>query len=342
MPLIAIKEVLAGTMEFDLEGERGSYAILQKKINLEPGFKYVVKNVQVFNENGRPELIPAGMGPVEGESFFAQMDYVTHFPIILTGQSFGYNFETRSVFQQNGPYMGDDATIFKKLTITNDEGPMTSNNNKNPPPQVFPHPQLEDLTAKTLYSPQIYLTCIQTGSFTSDNFVQMSYYIEVEKKRCSKLESMLGVYVEHLNAQARLRTRTGNAIIPSDSQAGRTFPSWQFGGKLPSRMATSNILLSYFNNVASADYQNMQVTGEFQRVFDVSSTMSAYDEPFGSFAAPPGPYLGQAPDWLSFGLNNVAGLTTGPIRSYPPPLKFTGNGNTVMYDNDGQPASIIT
>lgn len=135
MPLIAIKEVLAGKMEFDLEGEKGSYAILQKKINLEPGYKYVVKNVQVFNENGRPELIPAGSGP-DSQSFFAQLDYVTHFPIILTGQSFGYNFETRATFLQNGPYMGDDATIFKKLTITNDEGPLTSNNNKNPPPSV--------------------------------------------------------------------------------------------------------------------------------------------------------------------------------------------------------------
>ena len=344
MPIYAIRETLVGEMQFDIPGERGSYAMLQKKINLEPGFKYRVKNIQVFNENGRTPLNDAGAGD---DPYFMQMDYITHFPIILTGQPFGYNLQTEGVFEQNGPYVGDDATIYKRLTITNDEGPLNSNNNKNPPMQEFPRPELEDLSSQYLYSPHIYLTCIQTGSFTgaaqsASTQVQMSYYIEVEKTKCSQLEAMLGTYVEHLNAQARLRTRTGNAIMPTVSQAGRTFPSWKFGGQLPSRMATADVIISYFNAVASRDYQNMNATASFQNVFNVSSTMSAYDEPFGSFAAPPGPYLGQAPDWLSFGINNVAGLTSGPLRPYPPPHKFTGNGNIVMYDNNGLPASIVT
>jgi len=46
------------------------------------------------------------------------------------------------------------------------------------------------------------------------------------------------------------------------------------------------------------------------------------------------------PDWIT--LMDVSGVTSGPIRPYPPPCKYTGNGNTVMYDADGLPASIVT
>ena len=61
--------------------------------------------------------------------------------------------------------------------------------------------------------------------------------------------------------------------------------------------------------------------------------MAGYDQAFGDTTT-------NIPDWIT--LMDVAGVTSGPIRSYPPPVKFSGNGNTVMYDANGIPASIVT
>ena len=74
----------------------------------------------------------------------------------------------------------------------------------------------------------------------------------------------------------------------------------------------------------------------YEQRFRWASTMVEFDKPFGY-----DPSSGNAyPDWLA--VDNVAGITSGPIRPFPPPSKFTGNGNTVMYDNDGNPASTVT
>ena len=62
--------------------------------------------------------------------------------------------------------------------------------------------------------------------------------------------------------------------------------------------------------------------------------MTPFDEPQGTGT----PF--DIPNWIT--IMNVAGVTSGPIRSYPPPTKYTGNGNTVMYDTNGIPASIVT
>jgi hypothetical protein len=66
-------------------------------------------------------------------------------------------------------------------------------------------------------------------------------------------------------------------------------------------------------------------TGTLATNFKEAITMVGYDEAFGggTFTA-----SGQFPDWLQ--IFNAAGVTSGAIRQYPPPLKFADNGNTLM------------
>ena len=98
-------------------------------------------------------------------------------------------------------------------------------------------------------------------------------------------------------------------------------------------MVTSANVLRYFNRLASAAYQDMDNITGFRTRYKESTTMVGFDKAFGDSAT-------NIPDWIQ--LMDVAGVTSGAIRPYPPPTKFSGNGNTVMYDTNGLPASIVT
>jgi len=333
MPLIALRETLIGEFnEWEL-GADGEMKIAQKRLNLEDGYKYRVKNVQVFDEKGG--IIAAD--PSDTVPAVTQQTYVTPWPVILTNNPFGLTPTQRGVFLQSGPFAGDNSVLFKQLEI---------NENLNDGPQMqgsvfdeqFPNPGLELLNAQRWYTPHLYLTVIQAwGGAGIVNTVAKSFYIELEKTKCSRLERSIGQYKEFLEAQARLQTLTANFIEPSTSAAGRSFPSWKFGGIRPEFMLNARNTLRYFNKSASRDYQNMITQSAFRNRFRYARTMVAYDAPFGKdFFAGDDDY----PDWIA--ISSVAGVSSGPIRAYPPPTKFTGNGNTVMYDAAGNPASIVT
>ena len=333
MPLLAIREVLTGEFNDWTAEADGETKICQKRINLDEGYRYRVKNVQVFDDKGgiiaadSSDSVPAIM----------QLTYVTPYPIILTSESQGLTLTQRGVFLQSGPFAADNSVLYKSLEFnTNfEDSPIQISNQLYK--EEFPSPALEQLNAQVWYSPHLYLTLIQAwGGEGVDNSVAKSFYVELEKTKCSALERSIGCYKEYLEAQARLLTVTANFIDPSSQAAGRSFPSWLYGGMRAELMLNANNTLRYFNNTASRDYQIMIGQSAYEQRFRWASTMVEFDKPFGY-----DPSSGNAyPDWLA--VDNVAGITSGPIRPFPPPSKFTGNGNTVMYDNDGNPASTVT
>lgn len=330
MPTHAIREVLTGNLEFDAEGLQGSKGMLQKRINLEDGYRYTVVNVQVFNDRARTPP-PSTTGP-SGESIFAEQVYVTPYPLTLTNNEYGTFTLADNTLTNSGPYMADESVIYKSITFSMDNTG-SGLNSAEIFFQEFPNPALEQPTANTFYTPHIYLTCIQQSYEAINRPITLSFYLEVEKVKCSALEASIGQYKELLEAQCRLLTDTANVIDPTSSAAGRSFPTWKFGGIRPEIMATSANVLKYYNKLADRAYQEMDPITGFVTRYKESTTMVSYDQPFGDTAT-------GIPDWIQ--LMDVSGVTSGIIRPYPPPVKFTGSGNTVMYDAAGNPASVIT
>jgi|TARA_R100000084_G_C4653231_1_gene151206 hypothetical protein len=332
MALIAIREVLTGEFNEWTAETSGETKMCQKRIELEPGYKYRVKNVQVFDDKGgcigaNQEIDPLAI---------SQLTYVTPYPIVLVNEPYGLTTGQRVVFTQSGPFAADNTVLYKQIEI-NQNGNLSPHQSMLAIEQQFPRPELEQLNSQRWYTPHMYLTVIQTWSGEGvNNSISKSFYIELEKTKCSRLEASIGQYKEMLEAQARLQTLTANFIDPVGSAAGRSFPTWKYGGIRSELMLNSLNVLRYFNNIASRDYQSMMSQGAFRQRFKFSIKMVGYDQPFGSDLGGTNTY----PDWIN--LINVSGVSSGPIRSFPPPMKFTGNGNTVMYDAAGNPASVVT
>ena len=131
----------------------------------------------------------------------------------------------------------------------------------------------------------------------------------------------MGMYSELLDSQIKHLTDTATVIAPDDI-AGNTFPSWRFGGIRPEIMLSGSTALRYFNRVASNESQEMVSQGDLFTAFKSATNMVAFDEGFGDAA-------NNLPEWIT--IMNVAGVTSGPLRPYPPPLKFADNGNTLMF-----------
>lgn len=333
MPMIEIREVLTGELNDEIPDtepvEYQPLQMMQKRINLEHGYRYEVKNVQVFDDMGN---VVAGLD--DEPRGVSQLTYVTPYPIVLNNEIYGVNTTQTAAFTQAGPFASDNTVLYKGLEISTNLGDITYQNDKIVKNE-FPDPNLELLRPNIWYTPHLYLTIIQQWVGKADkNKIAKSFYIELKKTRASSLERTIGQYKEMLEAQARLITLTANMITPVGSAAGRSFPSWLFGGIRSEIMINSVNVLRYFNHAASRDYQKMMTQGAFRARFKQATTMVQFDEPFGKGNPE------NIPDWIT--VMNVAGVTSGPIRDYPPPVKYTGNGNTVMYDAAGLPASIVT
>ena len=87
-------------------------------------------------------------------------------------------------------------------------------------------------------------------------------------------------------------------------------------------MISGATALRYFNRVASNANQEMTSRNALQTAYRDATTMVGYDSAFGDSAL-------NLPDWIT--LMDVAGVTAGELRPYPPPLKFADNGNTLMF-----------
>ena len=333
MPILTLREVLSGTAVPNVEGSE-SIALVQKRLNLPEGKRFSIKSVQCFDDNGTL-FTDANRG---GDNQLAmRLVYVTPYPIVPSQEPWGATSAqanlTSTPAGMMGPYAGDSSVLYKRLDINNN---MAGDENWSPEfmlTEEFPNAQSAQDNDYSWYTPHIYLTAMiwTKEGWTQD--VKLSFNLKVEIANADSIQCSMGLYKEQLEAQCRVMTETANSINPVGEAAGRTSPSWLFGGIRPEIMITSNNLLRYYNKLASNAYQEMDAITSFRTRYKEATTMVNFDAGFGDSAT-------NIPSWIT--LMDVAGVTSGPIRPYPPPVKFSGNGNTVMYDAEGLPASIVT
>jgi len=336
MPITHIREVLVGEGIYDQPGSN-SYAILEKRINLPEGKAYRIKNVQMFDDLGGLTVSSSPVGPAV-ESAHGRQVYVTPYPITLTDNRWGtLDVIQNTILEKSGPFAGDSSVLYKHQiqSIATSQGDYVATLSDNVQTvQEFPNPAAHYENMYTWYTNHVYLTCILfSNNAPVDDKVALSFYLELETKNVSSLTSTMGCYKELLEAQCRLLTDTANTIDPTSSAAGRSFPMWKFGGVRPEIMVTSADALRYFNRSATAAYQGMDSIANYRTRYKDAVSMVDYDAAFGDTTL-------NLPDWIT--ILDVSGITSGIIRPYPPPVKFSGNGNTVMYDAEGLPASVVT
>ena len=332
MPDLVIRETLEGIAQPDVDGSRSS-ALFEKRINLPEGKKFRVKSIEVFDDN---MYLIGGVG-LEAQPWRTRATFVTPYPIVLNNRKWGFTEGMRAAsFDGSGPAAGDNSVLLKMLDfapLAQEDGPIEANRISGVR-QVFPSHPTAFNTGFVWYTNHCYLTSLIAFEEAATSIYQsLSFHIHLEVLNTSGLENAIGCYKENLEAQCRVLTSTLNSIDPVGTAAGRSFPSWKFGGARPEIMVTSANVLRYYNKLASAAYQEMDNVAAFRTRFKEATTMVDYDDAFGDTTT-------NIPDWIT--LMDVAGVTSGPIRSYPPPVKFSGNGNTVMYDADGLPATIVT
>ena len=331
MPILTIRESIVGEVKPDVDGGQGS-GLVQKRINLPEGKAFKILAIQGFDDNGGLE----GIKSPDGDLGLTREVYASPFPIVPTNMSWGITGSAQAASSVTGLGLlaGDNACLYKRLdatsvTFTTDE-PFTTQQWT----EEFPNPNVATENPYTWYTNHLYLTLkLNWNQLADAQDVKFSFYIKVEVKNVSSLVSMIGTYKEMLEAQCRTLTSTLNSISPAGSAAGRSMPSWQFGGMRPEIMVTSANALRYYNKLASRAYQDMDNISGFRTRYKEATTMVNYDAAFGDTTT-------NIPDWVT--IMDVAGVTSGIIRPYPPPVKFSGNGNTVMYDADGLPATVVT
>lgn len=333
MPDLVIRETLEGVVKPDIEGSRSS-VLVQKRINLPEGKRFRVKSIEVFDDN----MYLANTNAIDPEDeIVTRTTYVTPYPVVIGGRGWGFTEGMRAAsFAGSGLEAGDDSVLLKMLDYAPVGVLADSQQTKviAGVRQVFPSEPTAFNTGFVWYTNHLYLSSIINWRGSAVNIPMcLSFHIHLEVEKCSALENAIGCYKEKLEAQFRVRKSSINSIDPIATQAGRSFPMWKYGGIRPEIMITSANVLRYYNKLASADYQEMDNIDAFRTRFKEATTMVDYDAAFGDTTT-------GIPDWIL--LMDVAGVTSGTIRPYPPPVKFSGNGNTVMYDADGLPASIVT
>lgn len=333
MPIMEIREVLKGKMVIDEEFPNAPM-MLQKRINLPEGKRFRILSIECFDDN-----MAISASNTDNVSCTREI-YVTPFPIVPTNQAFGFTQAMRTATEKDGQGLGmlagDNGVLYKRLDWTTGD----FNASDSPTPWSynvnmleFPDRVTSNNSPFSWYAPHIYLTCKKNYTSSEKNTpIALSFYIKYEMTNVDSVQSSMGLYKETLEAQARLQTITGNTVPPL-SAAGRSFPTWKYGGVRPEIMTTAANVLRYYNRLASRAYQKMENVQSFRTRYKEATTMVAYDAAFGDTTT-------NIPNWIT--IMDVAGVTSGPIRSYPPPVKYTGNGNTVMYNAAGDPASIVT
>tara|TARA_R100000655_G_scaffold109479_1_gene164109 strand:+ start:1749 stop:2750 length:1002 start_codon:yes stop_codon:yes gene_type:complete len=333
MPILTVREVLSGNAVPNAEGAP-SLALVQKRINMPHGKRFRIKSVQCFDDNG---TVIADVRRGGDNQLSMRCVYVTPYPIVPSDEAWGATPAqanlTGLAVGAMGPYAGDNTVLYKRIDINNNLAGDENWNTDTILTEEFPNAQSAQDNDYSWYTPHVYLTAMIWTKEGWEQDVKLSFNLKLEITNADSTQCAMGLYKEQLEAQCRLLTDTANSIDPAGSAAGRSQPSWLYGGSRPEIMITSNNLLRYYNKLASNAYQEMDNITGFRTRFKEATTMVNFDAAFGDTST-------NIPNWIT--LMDVAGVTSGPIRSYPPPVKFSGNGNTVMYDAAGIPATIVT
>lgn len=306
MPINEIRDTLSANFTTDASG-RG---YLTRRVNLPENFRHQLLAVDVFNDDLGVLLTDGPGGPVNtGYQFF-----ISPFPCQYTDEDWGPLNQTIN----SGPMAGDEQVLYKEALLTKNA---ILNSPNNVLFSQFPNPQVGAIPTSTWYSNHVYFTLMYYGEPETNVTMRFSVYMKVKQTKSNATTISMGSYKEFLDAQARLLTETAVMMNPLDVP-GYTFPMWKYGGIRPELMITGTTALRYFNRVASNANQEMTTRAELETALKSSTRTVDFDQAFGDATL-------NLPEWIS--LMDVAGVTSGPIRQYPPPLKFADNGNTLMF-----------
>lgn len=311
MPINEIRDTIQGTITVDATG----YGYLTRKINLPDGHRHSVLSIDVFNDQNSMWL---SNQKVQEDAFAGYQLYVSPYPMQRTNESFG--IEVQTLLQNTGAMAGDEQVIYKEQAISELKA-LDSGNTNNIWFNQFPNPAVGAMPTNHWYTNHIYITVLVWNEPNTEVQVKHSLFMRVKQTKIGKAEESMGQYQEFLNSQCRLLTNTAN-VIGVDDVSGYVFPMWKYGGIRPELMISGATALRYFNRVASNANQEMTTRNALQTAYRDATTMVGYDSAFGDAAL-------NLPDWIS--LMDVAGVTAGELRPYPPPLKYADNGNTLMF-----------
>lgn len=307
MPIHELRDTIQGSVQIDETG----FGYFTRRINLPEGHRNTIQSIDLYNDNIAPWIAEGGVQAVQV--------YLSAYPIIPTEETINVG----AVQVPNaGPMAGDDCVLYKSsalYTLDDFQEQQSTKIWQN----HFPNDALGSGATdfSTFYSSHLYMTVLIWNFADTLMDIKYSIYAKVKQAKCSGVESSMGRYGEFLDAQCRNLTQTAVSTVPSKVD-GNTFPAWKFGGIRPELMISGATALRYFNRVASNANQDMISRGEFQTAYKESTKMQPFDSAFGDPAVP-------LPDWIQ--IMDVAGITSGVIRPFPPPLKYADNGNTLMF-----------
>jgi len=297
MPVSDIRE----SIERDQVVSTGNLTIIQKRVNLQGGFRHEILACDIFQDAVLSTDSPYGL--VE---FF-----VTPYPVIYT------NMQPTTLTDNRGPSAASDTVLFKanfKLTGTDNWTDI----------RTFPSPQIAAGPTFSFYTPAVYFTMFLHGDGGSiwDN-IAFSFLLKVKSVKASTTSYGLGMIRERSVAQG-MNLMSQGRTIPQADNVGQIFPMWKYGGIRPEYMLKGDGLRNFFLPYSPQDSEAMQTTGNLRTFVSASRSMSSFEDAFGSVD----PVKGPVPDWVRFEVGR--GIIAGPIRAQQPPRKLFDNGNTMM------------
>lgn len=304
MPIHEIRESIEqDSVQLDSTG----YAIVQKKINLEPGRRHTMVQCDLFQDS-----IATSNG---NEKFFIEF-FVTPMPVIYSNMQFSGNIP--ATYNNRGPAAAVDIVLFKAIL----ESQSDANTQALMTETTFPNQTLGTIPTFSWYTPELYLTAIIHGF--DDAVIQnlaLSFYIAIDEKKVSQLQAGLGIVREGSIAQGMVLVSQGREIAKAQN-VGQVYPMWKHGGVTPERMLRGDALADFFIQYHAADTAEKTMSTTNIRTFvGAANQMQPTGTAFGSLD----PAKGQVPEWIKLDLS--PGLISGPLRSQWPPHKKFDNGN---------------
>lgn len=321
MPVVEIRDTIEGLVTMNEDG----FGYMTRRINLQEGHKFEVQSIDIFNDNG---LMLFRQDPVGARNAAYQL-FVSPYPMQQKGGVWGSPSLAGgqiSEFPGPGQNAGEPNVLYKEIGITD----IVQNNQQQLESKMlitrFPNDAVAATPTFTFFTPHVYLTVMvwndpETPEGPLTLPINMSLYMKVKQTKAASITAAIGRYAELLDSQVKLLESTAVVYNPINVP-GDTFPSWKFGGIRSELMLSGPTALRYFNRVAANESQDMVTQNDLFTAYRESTNMAAFDEPFGDAAL-------NLPEWIS--LENLAGVTSGVIRPYPPPLKYADNGNTLMF-----------
>ena len=196
------------------------HVIIYRKINLQRGKCRRLKQVDVFDDI---DFFGQGLN-------YANISYqmtISTFPII-------YNEMPWLTNQSSMPYAGERHILYKRQAYQNSSGTRYL--------QEYPNETISALDDVFFFAPHLYLTLYVYNDPESEGAVTIpkinfSVYMSLQDKKVDRIQYDVGVYQEYLS-QMSANVLSVGSMIQAANNAGYFAPSWRYGGKRSSLMAS--------------------------------------------------------------------------------------------------------